>query len=125
MHMVRFEGFSKITKGIGQGAKAATKMAGDTMEITKFRKDIAANRADIDKLYLEIGKNVYEKYRASTLIEEELIGMCRDIDEIHNEINELEKKVLELKNLKKCPGCGNELAKDSQFCPDCGTKQDE
>ena len=62
--MAKFEGFSKFTKSIEQGAKTASKMAGDTMEVTKLKKVIYDNKVKLDELYKEIGKKVYEGHKS-------------------------------------------------------------
>ena len=54
-----------------------------------------------------------------------LTDICKDIDNINDEIDKANDKILEIKNIKRCPNCGAQLAKDVQFCPDCGTKQGE
>ncbi|SRR5690606_3794589 len=123
--MAKFEGFSKFTKSIEQGAKTASKMAGDTMEVTKLKKVIYDNKVKLDELYKEIGKKVYEGHKKSNMEEAILTDICKDIDNINDEIDKANDKILEIKNIKRCPNCGAQLAKDVQFCPDCGTKQGE
>lgn len=123
--MAKFDGFSKLTKSIEQGAKTATKMAGDTIEVTKLRKTIADNEDKIERLYKEIGKTMYENYKTSNEEEINLTEIYENIDNIYIEIDEAKEKICEIKNLRICSNCGAELTRDIQFCPECGTKQVE
>jgi rRNA maturation endonuclease Nob1 len=34
----------------------------------------------------------------------------------------MQQKVMQIKNVEKCPGCSAEVDKSMVFCPKCGTK---
>lgn len=115
--MAKFDGFSKL-KYIEQGAKTATKMAGDTIEVTKLRKTIADNEDKIERLYKEIGKTMYKNYKTSNEEEINLTEIYENIDNIYIEIDEAKEKICEIKNLRMSSNCGAELTRDIQFCPE-------
>jgi ribosomal protein S27AE len=114
-----------ITKKVTDTAKAAAKISGSVVEITKLNMSINAEEEKVRKLYMEIGKQVYEDYIDGKPLDEELMRKCIKIDEIFDNINEMKEKILELKNVKACPNCGTILAIDMEYCHKCGRKQDD
>ena len=42
-----------------------------------------------------------------------------------DEMEKLKAQIRDLKNLKKCVNCGEELDKNASFCSKCGTAQPE
>ena len=81
-------------------------------------------KSQISELYEEIGKRVYEKHvREDYEIKNELEELCTKIDVLSDEIEELLKQSLELKDKKQCPKCYTQIEKDDKFCPKCGEKQ--
>ena len=61
-------------------------------------------------------------YRDGKPIEQELSEICDLILDKEKEIEELDNKILEVRNVKKCYNCSNEVNIDSVFCPKCGSK---
>lgn len=116
--------FDNLTRKVSNTAKAAAKKSTELVEVTKLNISIGAEEEKIEKLYREIGKLVYEKYGAEEGIDEKLKELCNKIRSHLAAINEMREKILELKKVKKCPGCGTELEIDMVFCPRCGEKQE-
>lgn len=112
--MAFIDDVKKVTKSIAQ-------KTGDLMEISKLNLSISQEKDKIGRLYSEIGKAVYEKYKAGNDLG--FGEKCASIAEIERKIDELQQKLCELKNVKKCPSCGAELSMDSAYCPKCGAKQ--
>ena len=88
---------------------------------------ISQNKSQIDDLYNEIGKAVYQNH-----IREEKVDIndivndyCNKIDLLANEIESLETEILDIKNKKKCAVCSTEMDKSVKFCPNCGKQQPE
>ena len=91
----------------------------------KLRMKINENKSDINDLYKEIGKKVYEKHVREENIEIkiELEEECTKIDVLSAEIETCLKSILELKDKKQCEKCHAEIELNSDFCPKCGAKQ--
>lgn len=93
----------------------------------KLRMKINENKSDINDIYKEIGKKVYEKHvREENIdIKTELEEECTKIDVLSAEIETCLKTILELKEKKQCENCHAEIDLDNTFCPKCGAKQPE
>ena len=91
------------------------------MEISKLNLSISQEKDKINKIYSEIGKAVYEQYIAGNDVG--FGEKCTVIAEHERKIEELQQKILEIKNVKKCHSCGTEIGKDIAYCPQCGAKQ--
>lgn len=86
---------------------------------------INENKSNINEIYQEIGKKVYEKHvREENIdIKTELEEECTKIDVLSAEIETCLKSILELKDRKQCPKCHTELELNAKFCVNCGEKQ--
>lgn len=93
----------------------------------KLRMKINENKSDINDLYKEIGKKVYEKHvREENIdIRKELEEECTQIDVLSAEIETCLKSILELKDKKQCEKCHAEIELEDVFCPKCGAKQQD
>ena len=114
-----------ITRKVTDTAKAAAKISGSVVEITKLNMSINAEEEKIRKLYTEIGKQLYEDYTDGKAVSEELLRKCVKIDEIFENIADMKDKILELRNVKACPNCGTILAIEMEYCHKCGKKQED
>jgi hypothetical protein len=113
-----------LGKKIGETAQAAAKKSGELVEITKLNMNINSEEDKIQKLYTQIGKNVFEKFLAGTETSAEYKEACEGIKAHEETIKNLKAKIMEVKNLKTCSGCGAELDKSLMFCSKCGAKQE-
>ncbi len=91
----------------------------------KIKIKMSNLKSDIEDIYMAIGKEVYNLYltKQDKSINENLRIDCMRIDDISFEIDELSKKVLELKNKKKCYNCFTEIGRCDNFCFNCGEEQ--
>ena len=116
--------FENITKKVTETAKAAAKKSGDIVEVTKLNVAISTEEDKIEKEYVNIGKIVYESFCKGTNLEAAITECCERISDFRKNVEGMKQKILELKNVKTCPGCKTELEIDTAFCPKCGTKQE-
>lgn len=121
----------EILDKLGKKASEAYKMTADkTGKIakeTKLKFKIGELRTQINEIYGQIGKKVYEKHiREEELsIKKDLEEECTKIDVLSDEIEKLLKESLELKNKKQCESCHSQIEKEDKYCPKCGAKQTE
>ncbi len=113
-----------FTKRVTYTAKAAAKISGSVVEVTRLNININAEEEKIKKIYAEIGKQLYEDHTEGKEVSEKLLEKCIRIDEIISSIDEMKDKILELKNVKACPDCGTVLEIEMEYCHKCGRKQD-
>ena len=113
----------KASKAYDATAEKTSKIAKEA----KLRMKINENKSDIEDIYKEIGKKVYEKHvREENIdIKTELEEECTKIDVLSAEIETCLKSILELKEKKQCENCHAEIELDNTYCPKCGAKQPE
>lgn len=117
--------FDNIGKKASAAYDATAEKTGKIAKEAKLRMKINEDKSDINDLYKEIGKKVYEKHvREENIdIRTDLEEECSKIDVLSAEIETCLKSILELRNKKKCPKCDTEMNMDAVFCPNCGEKQ--
>lgn len=119
------EFFDKLGKKASQAAKITADKTGKIAKETKLKFRIGELKTQINDIYEEIGKKVYEKHvrEEELCIKKDLEEQCTKIDVLSDEIDNLLKECLELKDKKQCQNCYKEIEKDDKFCPNCGEKQ--
>lgn len=119
------EFFDKLGKKASQAAKITADKTGKIAKETKLKFRIGELKTQINDIYEEIGKKVYEKHvrEEELCIKKDLEEQCTKIDVLSDEIDNLLKECLELKDKKQCLNCYKEIEKDDKFCPNCGEKQ--
>ena len=121
------EFFDKLGKKASEAYKMTADKTGKIAKETKIKFRIGELKSQINDIYEEIGKKVYEKHveKEEISIENDLEEQCTKIDVFSDEIESLLKECLELKDKKQCPKCFKEIEKNAKFCPSCGAKQEE
>ena len=119
------EFFDKLGKKASEAAKITADKTGKLAKETKLKFKMGELRTQINNIYGEIGKKVYEKHvrEEDICIKKDLEEQCTKIDVLSDEIDSLLKECLELKDKKQCKNCYKEIEKDVRFCPNCGEKQ--
>jgi len=111
-----------IGKKVSQGTKILSQKSSEVFEVTKVKLDIAAEKDRINKLYEEIGKAVYENYKAGNPKSPDVTDKCQLIDEIEYKIKKLNQKTVHLKGGSICRDCGEIVNATQQYCHHCGRK---
>ena len=121
------EFFDKLGKKASEAYKVTADKTGKLAKEAKLRMKMGELKSEINDIYEEIGKIVYENHvkEEKEDITTELEEQCTKIDCLSDEIDSILKQCLELKDKRKCPNCYAEIEKDVKFCPKCGTKQEE
>ena len=118
--------FDKLGKKASEAYKITADKTGKLAKETKLKFKIGELKGQINDIYEEIGKKVYEKHirEEEICIKKDLEEQCTRIDVLSSEIDNLLKECLELKNQKQCPKCYKQIDKEAKFCPYCGEKQE-
>ena len=121
------EFFDKLGKKASEAYKMTADKTGKIAKETKIKLKIGELRTQVNDVYEEIGKKVYEQHvlEGEISIENEIEEYCTKLDVLSDEIDSLLKQCLELKDKKQCPKCYSEIEKEMKFCPNCGYKQTE
>lgn len=120
------EFFDKLGKKASEAYKITADKTGKLAKEAKLRLKIGDLKSQINDIYEEIGKKVYQNHVDSSTIDlkKEIEESCTKIDMLSEEIEMKLKECLELKDKKQCPNCFTEMDKDMKFCPECGAKQE-
>lgn len=110
--------FSEVTQEV-------SKKSGEVVNSTKINMSIKAEREKIERLQIDIGKRIYEKFDQKQEVDEGVKEFCEQIKIIEGTIDELNQKLQDIKNVRKCTSCGKEISKEIKFCPGCGGKQED
>ena len=118
---------NKIGNIASETYKKTSKKTGDLAKEAKIRMKMNEDKGKIKDLYTEIGKFIYQKHIENGEIpnDEEIIGLCKKIDELSDGIEKALDQLLILKGKRICENCHSEIDASVKFCPSCGTEQPE
>ena len=113
----------KATETFNSAAEKTNKIASET----KIKLKINDCKSKIKGVYQDIGKIVYQKFvlDGKLDVKEDIEEQLSKIYELTNQIEEYEKQILDLSDMKQCVNCKNKIEKNAKFCPECGTEQPE
>ena len=114
---------SKIAKSVGDTAQNAAKKSAEMLEVTKLNMSIQSEQDKIKAVKAEIGNIIFTKFEQGDNVDADVLEACSKIVTIKESILALQQKVAELKNVKLCCKCGNELPLNASFCQKCGSNQ--
>ena len=121
------EFFDKIGKKASEAYKVTADKTGKMAKEAKLKMKMAELKSQVNDIYKEIGKKVYEKHvREENIdIKIDLEEECTKIDVLSAEIESNLKECLNLRDKKQCQKCFKEIDNNMNFCPECGAKQEE
>lgn len=96
--------------------------ANDVYDITKLSAVKGRISSEIDKCYKALGNKYYILHKEEKLMNADFSSELSALDELHTQYDTIVKQINDLKNIKRCPVCGNAQNTDKPFCADCGAK---
>ena len=119
--------FDKIGKKASKTYKFTAEKTSKLAKEAKLRIKMNEDKSDIEGLYKQIGKKVYEKHllQDTINIKEELEEECTKIDVLSDEIENTLNEIMSLRDLKQCTNCYEKIEKSSKYCPNCGSEQEK
>lgn len=112
----------KTGKAATKAADAASKKATEVLEATKLNLQVFDLNTEVEILYKEIGKLVYDTHMGIEVSQEDVDNKILLVDEKLATVAELKEKLASYKTSNKCPSCGRECEKEDTFCSGCGAQ---
>lgn len=117
--------FEDLGRKIGETAETVTNKAGEAVEVQRLKNQIRALERGNERDYMELGKMVYDHYKAGEVVDAEAISICEAIQNREESIEKYEKDISDVKGDVACDTCGRSVAKEMSYCPYCGAKVPE
>lgn len=104
-------------------AQAVAQKSTEVVELSKIKYAIFDLKADIKKLYTEVGHLVYREFEESSEYSSEVMEKCQVIKNKMAKIAALKAQAEAVKNGSEfyCPECGRECGEKDEVCPFCGS----
>lgn len=118
---------TEISKMVGKTAtdtyNTVADKSGKFIADTKLKLSISDKETDIEKVFEDMGRTVYDSYKSGEDVGKVFTKECKKIDKMKKEIDEMNKTILYNKGLRTCEKCGEVIPTESTFCANCGQKQ--
>ena len=113
--------FQDFGKRVSEVAKNVGQKTAEAAEVARLSSRIAAREAEIEQLFLQIGKAYYSMRGAGGACEAADM-FCQKVTELEQECESMRKEIDVLKRQSRCPNCGGVQPIEASFCASCGTK---
>lgn len=114
-----------VSNKAGEAVELVGNKAGEALELQKLKGQIRTLEKSNESDLADIGRLIYEKFKAGDALEDELVGICEAIQNREESIAEYQQKMSDVKGDVACERCGKMLAKGMAYCPYCGEKTPE
>lgn len=111
-----------LSKKLGETADTVSAKANEVVELQKIKSQIRTLERNNDNDYIELGKMIYDKFKAGEAVAEEEKGFCEAIQSREESIAEYMQKMVLVKGDIECDICGKVVSKGMSYCPYCGAK---
>lgn len=93
------ENKKKLSEKVFKVASSATKKAEDVMKTGEYKINIKLISTEIEKRKLYIGNLIYKWYNNNEIEKNEILKTCKEIMDLEEKINEIQRKISRLKEL--------------------------
>ena len=114
--------FDDVITNAKSAAQTVGKVAGQFVDMSKLRLNLAELNGEINKRYQELGQFIYEAKKAGAADEIELAEKIAVLDELYAQFAAVSEQLAALQNKITCPSCGKRLDMGAMFCSHCGMK---
>ena len=118
---MQFMGFmEKIMQRAKSTKEVVVRKSGDVARMTKLKMNIMSTEGKIKDIYSDIGRMVYDAFRADEGDSDAVEAKCAEIDALYEELEEMKASYAKVRNMKRCPSCQTDNLAEAQYCLKCG-----
>ncbi|MDO4323732.1 MAG: zinc ribbon domain-containing protein [Lachnospiraceae bacterium] len=115
--------FEEIGKKVRKIGKDTVEEVQKMNEVRQLNGKVNDAKKQINNLYIEMGKRLYEQYREAPF--EGFESEIQSINEKNELIEQLKEQIRVVKGVVLCPCCNMEVPEHERFCSNCGNKMPE
>ena len=117
--------FEEISKKVKKFSKDTMVEVQKMNEVRQLNSKVNEEKRYLNKLYLEMGKKLDDKYKDADTAPEGFEAEFRKITERYSVMDLLQDEIRQVKGVVLCPCCNMEVAATERFCSNCGNRMPE
>lgn len=117
--------FEEISKKVKKFSKDTMTEVQKMNEVRQLNGKVNEEKKYLNRLYLEMGKKLYDKYKEEETAPEGFEAEFRKIRERYSVMDLLQDEIRKVKGVVLCPCCNMEVAQTERFCSNCGNRMPE
>lgn len=104
-------------------ASVTSKKVAEIYANTKLKLNISERKGQLRNLYRELGEIVYKLSNGNdSVTQNDVEDKIAEINLTLEILDELMEGERQLKKMKLCPYCGEDVQEKSNYCPNCGNE---
>lgn len=100
--------------------KTAVYKTSSAVNKAKLSYTVSETEGKIKEKFAALGEILYHEYKSGVEFPENIDSICRQIDKLDEEVDEIKQQLAKMKNAVICPVCGEYNPEESSFCAKCG-----
>ncbi len=109
-----------LGKQLGRATEEITKKTEEVVTVQKLKSEIRSLENDNAHNCIDLGEIVYGMYEDGESISEEMLAICKELEERIEKIEILEEELAQVRGTINCKSCQSEIEYASIFCHQCG-----
>lgn len=105
---------------VSQMTQNAISKSKEVAGVAKLNMEISSLNQEIKNIQLQAGAYVLDN--GFLLANPYIADWAEKVESLKAEIEEKNERIMELKNVVICTGCGREVSRSNRFCEHCGTE---
>ncbi|MDR5659413.1 hypothetical protein RH915_07910 [Serpentinicella sp. ANB-PHB4] len=111
----------KLSYTLAESVKSLSEKSSEVVEISKINLSIRKREKELEDLYIEIGRQVYNQMKNNqAFATTQLNQLVNKIASLENDIETLQKLVFKMQKINACDYCKETYDDDISYCPLCG-----
>ena len=116
--------FEDAVLGAKSVTAAVSEKAGKFVDISRLRLSSAELSKSIAEHYEALGRAVYDAQKAGEDVGGIIAASAATIDALYARLDDINKKIAQLRDKKYCVSCGATVETNAVFCSRCGNRVD-
>ena len=89
--------FDEFGKKVADAASDLSRNAGDTIDLEKLKSEIGFLERGNQRVFVDIGKSIYEKFTKNEIQDMDMIALCEAIEKRDEQIEKYEEQIVRIK----------------------------
>lgn len=114
--------FDEVVNGAKTAAESIGRASKSAIDISRLKISAAELKGEIEKKYEALGRLVYDAEKDGTDIHDMITQCVANIDAMYQRLEEVNDRIADAMNRRRCKHCGAANRKDAIYCDRCGRR---
>ena len=111
-----------LKKNVTDFSESVARKSSEIIENQKLKMQRSSLEGDLRDCYVALGRLYEKRLSGGTEKDTEEEKLLEKLNHVKTRMTEIEEQLRQLKGVVQCPGCGQSVSQNFEFCPQCGAR---